>query len=175
VRGAELAAEDVPDADERDAVPDTQKIHAQLADGRDGFCCFKRLICLCTRCKEKEYDQCERPGYADAVWLEKEIRCAPAPSGPRRSARGEASSVADDIDDQLEETPPSSWRDLAVGLEKKDTVAIAYHFSDDHDYYLVQLADEPWHVVPAGEVRATTLQQPRGALFSLRVCFISLS
>jgi hypothetical protein len=60
--------------------------------------------------------------------------------------------------DQLEETPPSSWRELAVGLEKKDTVAIAYHYSDEHDYYLVQLADEPWHVVPAGEVRATALQ-----------------
>ena len=36
-------------------------------------------------------------------------------------------------------------------------------------------ADEPWHVVTAGEVRATTLQQPRGALFLPRVCSISLS
>jgi hypothetical protein len=130
VRGAELDAEDVQDADPRDAVPDTQKIHAQLADGRDGVCLFEQLLCLCTRCKEKGYDQCERPGYADAVWLEKEIRCAPAPSGPRRSARGEASSAANDTDDQLEETPPSSWRELAVGLEKKDTVAIAYYYSD---------------------------------------------
>ena len=41
-------------------------------------------------------------------------------------ARGEASSAANDTDDQLETTPPSSWRDLAVGLEKKDTVAIEF-------------------------------------------------
>ena len=38
VRGADLESEDVQAANERDAVSDTQMIHAQLADGRDGCC-----------------------------------------------------------------------------------------------------------------------------------------
>jgi hypothetical protein len=54
-----------------------------------------------------------------------------------------------------------------VGLEGKDNVAIEYNHSDDLAYYLVQLAENPWHVVPKGEVRVSTTQLHRGALFSL--------
>jgi hypothetical protein len=47
----------------------------------------------------------------------------------------------------------SSWRELTVDLEGKENVAIAYYYSNDLAYYLAQLADDPWHVVPKGEVR----------------------
>ncbi len=40
----------------------------------------------------------------------------------------------------------------AQDLEPKDNVAIYYHYSDDHDYYVVQLHHEdPWYTVPKGE------------------------
>jgi hypothetical protein len=156
VIAADLDAVDYIAADERDAVAGTLQVHAQFADGREGVCQFKNVLCRCTRCKESEDHECEQPGYADLEWRIKEIRPAPASIGPRRSARGEASSAAGGTSDQLnapDEMEPSSWRELAVDLEGKENVAIAYYYSDDLDYYLVQLADDPWHVVPKGEVR----------------------
>ena len=62
VIAADLDAEDVIAADERDTVPGTLRIHAQLADGRDGMCQFKNLICRCTRCKDSDDQEWERLG-----------------------------------------------------------------------------------------------------------------
>jgi hypothetical protein len=135
------------------------QIHAQLADGRDGVYQFKNLLCRCTCCKESEEHECELPGYADQTWRIKEIRHAPASSGPRRSARGEASNAASGTNDLLDTTDapvemhPSSWRELTEDLEGNENVAIAYYYSDDLDYYIVKIADDPWHVVPKGKVR----------------------
>ena len=58
-----------------------------------------------------------------------------------------------DTTDAINETESSSWRELAEDLEGNENVAIAYYCSDDLDYYIVKLADDPWHVVPKGEVR----------------------
>jgi hypothetical protein len=207
VRGADLEAEDVQAADERDAVDATQRIHAQLADGRDGVCQFKSLACRCLHCKAGEEDECERPGYADTEWRVEEVRCALAATGPRRSQRGavaatgaaaaasnagsegstaapsdsaaaatdaattgaatggaraaDAAGAEDEaapdplaagMPDDIDELARPSSRSLADDLVGKDNVAIAYHYSDELDYYLVQLDADPWHTVPPGEV-----------------------
>ena len=92
VRGADLEAEDVQAADERDVVSDTQMIHAQLADGRDGCCQFKSLLCRCLHCRSGEEGECADT-YADKEWRDEDIRVAPATAGPRRSQRGTAAAA----------------------------------------------------------------------------------